>query len=116
VLKFAEVIAVSHFLYKIDQIAMKGYLGKNFPTAQQLAESYKKTGRVPHVRLSVRGPKKIAKPTKAFTIFEQQIQRGTGKAVETYRFLPRYALSRGTRPVLMRLCWDTDSAGVGAEP
>jgi hypothetical protein len=31
VLKLAEVIAVSHFLYKIDQIMMEGYTRKNFP-------------------------------------------------------------------------------------
>jgi hypothetical protein len=31
VLEFAEVIAISHFLYKIDQIITDRYCGKNFP-------------------------------------------------------------------------------------
>ena len=31
VLEFAEVIAISNFLYKIDQIITDRYCGKNFP-------------------------------------------------------------------------------------
>jgi hypothetical protein len=37
------------------------------------------TGRVPHVRLSVRGPKKKGEAHHSFQSFDQQIQRGQEK-------------------------------------
>ena len=43
------------------------------------------SGRVPHVRLSVRGPNKTGEAHQSFCEFDQL------KAIETYHFRPTYA-------------------------
>src|SRR5271155_3949506 len=48
------------------------------------------TGRVPHVRLSVRGPNKTGEAHHSFCAIDQKIKAGQGKAVETYHFRPTY--------------------------
>ena len=45
---------------------------------------------MPHVRLSVRGLKMTGEAHHSFCGVDEQIQAGTGKAIETYRFRPTY--------------------------
>ena len=52
VLKFAEVIAISHFLYNIDQIALDGY-DKNSPVPLVVCRTGNKCW-VPHISLVFR--------------------------------------------------------------
>jgi hypothetical protein len=45
---------------------------------------------VPHVRLSVRGPKTTGEAHNSFCDIDERIQAGPGKAIETYHFRPTY--------------------------
>jgi hypothetical protein len=47
--------------------------------------------RVPHVRLSVRGPKKMGEATTAFAIWTSESRLEQRKAIETYHLRPTYA-------------------------
>jgi hypothetical protein len=57
-------------------------------------------------------------PPLLFAMLTSESRARLGKAIETYHFRPRYAprhagagLARGTRPVPIGFCYDTDSFG-----
>ena len=56
------------------------------------------TGRVPHVRLSVRGPKKTGEAHHSFCDVNQQTQGWAGRAIEKYHFRPTYAKANVGHP------------------